>query len=63
MPWSEHDYPVSLKNLTPEVRNKAIEIANALLQEGNEEGRAIAIATARAEEWAKDRGIPLRKAA
>jgi uncharacterized protein YdaT len=63
MPWSEHDYPASLKNLTPEVRNKAIEIANALLGEGYEEGRAIAIATAQAEEWANERGIPIRKAA
>lgn len=51
MPWNKQDYPVSMKNLDARVRNKAIEIANALLEEGYEEGRAIAIGTARAHEW------------
>lgn len=63
MPWSEHDYPVSMKNLTPEVRNKAVEIANSLLEEGYPEGRAIAIATAQAERWGEERGIPIKKRA
>lgn len=44
------------------VRNKAIDIANALLADGAEEPRAIAIATAKAEEWATNRGIKIRKA-
>lgn len=47
MPWKKNDYPVSMKNLEPRVRNKAVEIANALLEDGYEEGRAIAIATAK----------------
>ncbi|WP_018887577.1 DUF2188 domain-containing protein [Paenibacillus massiliensis] len=51
MPWNKQDYPPSMKNLEERVRNKAIEIANALLSNGYEEGRAIAIATAQAEEW------------
>ncbi|WP_019639105.1 hypothetical protein [Paenibacillus fonticola] len=51
MPWSKQDYPVSMKNLDARVRNKAIEIANALLEEGYEEGKAIAIGTAKAHEW------------
>lgn len=51
MPWNKRDYPVSMKNLKPRVRHKAIEIANALLDEGYDEGRSIAIATAKAEEW------------
>ena len=63
MPWSEDHYPVSMKNLTPEVRNKAIEIANALLKEGYPEGRAIAIGTAQAEEWGEKHGIQLKKSA
>jgi len=63
MPWSEQDYPVSMKNLTPEVRNKAIEIANALLAEGYPEGRAIAIGTAQAERWGEERGIEIKKKA
>ncbi|WP_037289438.1 hypothetical protein [Saccharibacillus sacchari] len=59
MPWSKNDYPQSMKNLDERVRNKAVEIANALLDEGYEEGRAIAIATAKAEEW--DENHPARK--
>ncbi|MGF6352888.1 uncharacterized protein YdaT [Paenibacillus sp. 4624] len=51
MPWNKNDYPVSMKNLKPRIRHKAIDIANALLDDGYEEGRAIAIATAKAEEW------------
>ncbi|GGA22023.1 hypothetical protein [Paenibacillus physcomitrellae] len=54
MPWSKNDYPPSMKNLDPRVRRKAVEIANALLEDGYEEGRAIAIGTAKAEEWDKD---------
>ena len=34
MPWSDEYYPVSMKNLPPRVRHKAIEIANALLAAG-----------------------------
>ncbi|GAB3806313.1 hypothetical protein GCM10028819_41450 [Spirosoma humi] len=61
MPWTKKDYPVSLKNFMAPVRNKAIAIANALLAEDTEEQRAIAIATAKAEEWATNRGIKIRK--
>jgi uncharacterized protein YdaT len=53
MPWTKQDYPVSMKNLDPRARGKAVEIANALLEDGTEEGRAIAIATAKAKEWNK----------
>jgi len=43
-----------MKNLPGPVRDKAIEIANALLLERNmEEGLAIAIAISRAKEWAE----------
>jgi uncharacterized protein YdaT len=55
MPWSKNDYPSSLKNLPADVRNKAIEIANALLDEGYNEGRAIAIATDRAHKSQEDK--------
>ncbi|MGP1386864.1 MAG: hypothetical protein ACTS2F_25130 [Thainema sp.] len=62
MPWSDQDYPASMKNLTDEVRHKAIDIANALCREENyEEGRAIAIATAQAEKWAKHRDKQIKK--
>lgn len=52
MPWTENDYPSSMKNLDENVRNKAIEIANALLEDDYEEGRAIAIGISQAKEWA-----------
>ena len=48
MPWNKNDYPDSMKNLDEEVRKKAIEIANALLEDDYEEGRAISIATSQA---------------
>lgn len=40
-----------MKNLSGSTRAKAIEIANALLEEGYEEGRAISIAIAKAKEY------------
>jgi uncharacterized protein YdaT len=51
MPWSAERYPVSMKNLPPRVRDKAIEIANALLREGTPEGRAIRIGIWSARRW------------
>jgi hypothetical protein len=54
MPWTTDDYPASMKNFESSVRNKAIEIANALLDSGYEEGRAIPIAISQAKEWAKN---------
>ena len=46
-----------MKNLTVEVRIKAIEIGNALLGEKKmEEGIAIATAISRAKDWAAERG-------
>jgi uncharacterized protein YdaT len=52
MPWNAGYYPASMKNLPPEVRAKAIEIANALLEAGRPEGQAIRIGIARAKQWA-----------
>ena len=59
MPWTTDHYPVSMKHLPEEVRNKAIEIANALLRESKfaEEGILIATAISHAETWAANRGI------
>jgi len=44
-----------MKNLSIAVRTKAIEIGNALLKEGMEEGRALAIAIGKAEDWVESR--------
>ncbi|TDL30383.1 DUF2188 domain-containing protein [Jeotgalibacillus sp. S-D1] len=50
MPWNKNNYPDSWKNLNSDVRNKAIEIGNALLRdEDYEESRVIAIATEQAK--------------
>jgi uncharacterized protein YdaT len=51
MPWNSTCY-LPMRNLPPVVREKAIEIADALLEEGMDEGKAIRIAIAKAEEWA-----------
>lgn len=53
MPWTYERPPVSMRHLPPEVLRKAVEMANAMLREGMEEGRAIRIATARAQAWAR----------
>ncbi len=52
MPWNASYYPRSMANLKSVTRHKAIEIANALLAEGYEEGRAIRIAISQARRWA-----------
>jgi uncharacterized protein YdaT len=52
MPWTPTRYPPSMRRLSPLVRLKAIEVANALLDEGHDEGRAIRIGIAKAKEWA-----------
>jgi uncharacterized protein YdaT len=39
------------------VRLKAIEIANALLEEGHDEGFCIRVGISRAKEWARRRGL------
>jgi len=54
MPWYNGDYPPSYKNQPEEVREKAVEIANALLQDGAEEGIAIATGLKQARELLKN---------
>jgi len=57
MPWDERHYPPAMEHLAPTVRAKAIEIANALLEEGHDEGFCIRVAIARAHAWARRRGL------
>jgi uncharacterized protein YdaT len=49
-----------MRHLSDVTRAKAIDIANALLAQGVDEGRAIRIGIARAEAWAARRGLPVR---
>lgn len=53
MPWTDSRYPAAMGHLPEATRRKAIEIANALLDEGMDEGKAIRIAIAKAKEWAR----------
>lgn len=54
MSWTKNNYPDSMKNLDKRVRNKAIEIGNALINRENmDEGKAIPIAISKAREWAE----------
>jgi len=52
VPWNNAYFPAAMRRLDPEVRDKAIEIANALLGEGHDEGFAIRVAIAKAKQWA-----------
>lgn len=51
MPWDTNDYPDSMKNMDPLVRKKAIDIANALEEDGYDDDRAIPIAQSQAKDW------------
>lgn len=57
MPWSPDRYPPAMRHLPPLVRLKAIEIANAVLAEEGDEGKAIRIGIAKAKEWARHRSV------
>jgi len=48
MPWTRDDAPDSWKNQPDDVRAKAIEIGNALLDDGMSEDRAVPIALSQA---------------
>jgi uncharacterized protein YdaT len=48
MPWNEDRLLSAMRHLSPFVRSKAIGIANALLADGQGEGRSIRIGIAQA---------------
>lgn len=53
MPWNPQRYPPAMSHLPPRVRLKAIEIANAVLAEEGDDGKAIRIGIAQAKAWAR----------
>ena len=56
MPWYNGNYPPSYKNQPVSLREKAVEIANQLLEQGVDEGIAIATGLKRAREhFAKEK--------
>ena len=46
MPWTKKKFPDSMKNLSEAVRNKAIEIGNAIMKENKKMNEGLVIATA-----------------
>lgn len=63
MPWTEQRYPAAMRSLTPPLRAKAIAIANALIDEGTDEGKAIRIAIAKARQWAEHHALTQKECA
>jgi uncharacterized protein YdaT len=57
MPWTSERYPAAMRRLPAPVRLKAIAVANALLEEGHDEGQSIRIGIAKAKEWAARHGM------
>lgn len=52
MNWTSENFKPKLENLTPEVREKALEIAHEMMEKGGiSEEKAIKEAIIRAEEW------------
>jgi len=60
MPWTPDRYPPAMRELPPLLRLKAIEIANAVLAQGGDDGKAIRIGIARAKQWAARRVLQPR---
>ncbi|MDN6167964.1 MAG: DUF2188 domain-containing protein [Lactococcus lactis] len=56
MPYTKSDYPDSMKGLDKNVRIKAIDILNAMLEEGYDEDSAIPISIDQAKDWIEDAG-------
>jgi hypothetical protein len=56
MPWTLDRCPAAMRRLPLDTRLKAIAIANAMLEEGYEEGQAIRMAIAAARKWARSHG-------
>lgn len=52
MPWAADRYPPAMRRLPAAVRLKAMEIANAVLAEEGDDGKAIRIGIAAARRWA-----------
>lgn len=58
MAYKKENFPTSMKNLLPEIREKAIEILNTLVDEKEMElNMAIPTAISRAKDWATNRGV------
>lgn len=60
MTYTKKNFPVAMKNLLPAIREKAIEILNALVDEKEMElEMAIPTAISRAKDWVANQGMPI----
>lgn len=57
MAWTEDNFPPIMKNLLPTIREKAIDLANGLVEEGFDTDEAIPTAIVQAKEWAVENAI------
>ncbi len=54
--WSNSHFPAAMRSLTPSVREKAIEIANSLLEQGGlDKQDVITTSISEARQWARRR--------
>jgi uncharacterized protein YdaT len=58
MAWSEINYPEPMRKLQDDVRKRAVDIANKLVEEGMNEELAVTTAMQRAEAWTDHRNDP-----
>jgi len=56
MMWSNSHFPAAMRSLTPSVRDKAIEIANSLVEQGGlDKQDVITTSISEARQWARRR--------
>lgn len=55
MRWTKTTYPEQMSKLEKNARNKAIEIANTLVDNGGDENSSISAAINKAKAWAEKR--------
>ena len=61
MPYTSGKFPRTWKNVEPATRSKAVEVLNALLKEGMDEGKAIPIALSRAREFVRNHAMKMSR--
>lgn len=54
--WTNTHFPAAMRSLTPSVREKAIEIANSMLEQGAKDKQyVITVSISEARQWARRR--------
>ncbi len=59
MTWTMKKYPEAFSSFTKETRKKAVDIANAIVEDGKDAGMAIATAAKQAKQWAEENINPV----